>query len=189
MFDLLNELRSLGTGPSRLKCDGPDDSICLFARFLTTALACECFFHAFLLAGLKVKRVTFHFLDNVLLLYLSLEAAKCILEGLALLQSDFSQTDYTPLLVLSGPFCYGKASVPKSSRMWKNIGRVSKQESHSQLHQAGRIRTRGFKKVRRLLIIRRISCSVAGLPADGNKITCGIQKAVFAQTVSLNCRG
>ena len=103
------------------KCDGPDDSICLFARFLTTALACECFLHAFLLAGLKVKRVTFHFLDNVLLLYLSLKAAKCILEGLALLQSDFSQTDYTPLLVLSGPFCYGKPSVPKSSGMCKNI--------------------------------------------------------------------
>jgi len=79
--------------------DGPNDSICFFTRFLTAALTCERFFHPLLLTGLQVKGVTFHFLDDVLLLYLSLEAAKRIFEGLALLQSDFSQTDYTPQLV------------------------------------------------------------------------------------------
>jgi len=52
--------------------------------------------------------VTFHFLDDVFLLYLSLKAAKRILEGLSLLQSDFSQTDYTPPLALNGPSSYGK---------------------------------------------------------------------------------
>lgn len=83
--------------------DGPDDSILLFARFLTAALTCERFFDPLLLSRLQVKRVTFHFFDDVLLLYLPLEAAKRIFEGLALLQSDFSQTDYTPLLVQNGP--------------------------------------------------------------------------------------
>jgi len=43
--------------------------------------------------------MTFHFLDDVFLLYLSLESAKRILEGLTLLNSDLSQTDYTSLLV------------------------------------------------------------------------------------------
>jgi hypothetical protein len=40
--------------------------------------------------------VTFHFLDDVFLLYLSLEAAKRVFEGLALLQSHFCQSNYTP---------------------------------------------------------------------------------------------
>jgi hypothetical protein len=80
-------------------CDGPNDSICFLTRFLTAALTCQRFFHPLLLTWLQVKGVTFHFLDDVLLLYLSLEAAKRILEGLSLLKSNFSQTDYTPLLV------------------------------------------------------------------------------------------
>lgn len=81
------------------ECDGPVGLILLLARFLTAALACERFFHPLLLARLQVKGVTFHFLDDVLLLYLPLEAAKRVLEGLALLNSDFSQTYDTPLLV------------------------------------------------------------------------------------------
>ena len=98
---LRNEL-ALGNGPSRQRGDGPNDSICLFARFFTAALACQRFFHPLFLAGLQVKGVTFHFLDDVLLLYFSLKAAKRILEGLSLLQSDFSQTDCTPPLALNG---------------------------------------------------------------------------------------
>ena len=96
---LLNEVTTLGNGPPP-EGDGPNYSICFFARFFTAALACQRFFHPLLLAGLQIKGVTFHFLDNVFLLYLPLEAAECIFEGLALLQSDFSQTDYTPLLAL-----------------------------------------------------------------------------------------
>jgi hypothetical protein len=87
-----------GTG-RHARGDGPNDSICLFTRFLTAALACQRFFHPLLLAGLQIKGVTFHFLDNVFLLYLPLKTAERIFEGLALLQSDFSQTNYTPLLV------------------------------------------------------------------------------------------
>jgi hypothetical protein len=64
--------------------------------------------------------VTFHFLDNVFLLYFPLKTAECIFEGLSLLQSDFSQTNYTPLLALTGPSSYGKHSAPKSSGIWKD---------------------------------------------------------------------
>jgi hypothetical protein len=39
-------------------------------------------------------------------LHLALEATKSVLEGLSLLKSDFSQSNYTPLLVLYGPFLY-----------------------------------------------------------------------------------
>ena len=52
--------------------------------------------------------MTFHFLDNVLLLHLPFETAKRVLEGLALLKSDFSQRSYTPLLVPNGLVSYGK---------------------------------------------------------------------------------
>jgi len=41
--------------------------------------------------------VTFHFLDNVFLLYLPLEAAKRVFKGFALLNSNFRQKNYTPL--------------------------------------------------------------------------------------------
>jgi len=47
--------------------------ILLFTCLLATALARQRFFHAFLFARLKVKGVTFHFLDNVLLLNLALK--------------------------------------------------------------------------------------------------------------------
>lgn len=72
---------------------GPDGLILLLARFLTASLARQRFFHPLLFTRLQLKGVTFHFLDDVLLLYLPLEAAKRILEGLALLNSDFSQKE------------------------------------------------------------------------------------------------
>ena len=82
--------------------DGPDGLILLLARFLPAALTRQRFLHPLLFTRLQVKRVTFHFLNNVFLLYLSLEAAKRILQGLALLNSDFSQSYCTPLLVPTG---------------------------------------------------------------------------------------
>jgi hypothetical protein len=78
--------------------DGPDQSILLFARFFAATLACKRFFHPLLFAGLQVKGVTFHFLDDVFLLYLALKTAKRVFEGFALLKSDFSQSNHTPLL-------------------------------------------------------------------------------------------
>ena len=48
--------------------------------------------------------MTFHFLDDVFLLYFALEAPQGILERLTFLQSYFRQIRYTPKLVLLGPF-------------------------------------------------------------------------------------
>jgi hypothetical protein len=74
--------------------------VLLFACFLTGALACQRFLHAFLFARLQIKGVTFHFLDDVLLLHLPLEATQGIFQRFAFLQSDFSQRNYTPKPVL-----------------------------------------------------------------------------------------
>jgi len=45
------------------------------------------------------KRSALDLLDNVFLLHFALETAQCILEGLALLQSDLCQPNNTPKLV------------------------------------------------------------------------------------------
>ena len=49
--------------------------VLLFTCLFASALACKRSFHALLFAGLQVKGVTFHFLDDVFLLHLALEAA------------------------------------------------------------------------------------------------------------------
>jgi len=82
--------------------------VLFLARLLPAALASKGLLHTFLLAGLQVKGVTFHFLDDVFLLHLTFETAKRVLKGLALLKSDFSQRSYTPLLVPIGLVSYGK---------------------------------------------------------------------------------
>jgi len=51
-----------------------------------------------LLTRLQVKGMSLHFLDNVLLLDLTLEAAKGIFQRFALLKLYFSQTKYTSQL-------------------------------------------------------------------------------------------
>jgi hypothetical protein len=75
--------------------------VLLFPSFLPAAFARECFFHALLFAGFQIKGVALDLLNNVFLLHFALEAAQCILEGLALLQSDFCQRNNTPKLVQS----------------------------------------------------------------------------------------
>ncbi len=92
-------IRETGPFPHR---NGPVALVLLFASFFTAALARQRFFYAFSLTGLQIERVTFYFLDYVLGLYLPLEPAKCVFEGFSLLKSNFSQRDYTPLLVLTG---------------------------------------------------------------------------------------
>jgi hypothetical protein len=67
-----------------------------FPSFFPTALARQRFLHALLFAGLQVKGVALHFLDDVLLLYLALEAAQRVLKGFSLLQSDFRQMKLHP---------------------------------------------------------------------------------------------
>jgi hypothetical protein len=81
--------------------------VLFLACFLAAALAGERFFYALSLARLQVKRVTFHFLNNVLCLYLSLEPSQSIFEGFTLLKSNFCQrttpphSSYLDLLVMA----------------------------------------------------------------------------------------
>jgi hypothetical protein len=67
---------------------------CLFA----CALARQRLFHPLFFARLQVEGVTFHFLNDVLLLHLSLKATQGIFERFAFLQSNFCQRNYTPKL-------------------------------------------------------------------------------------------
>jgi hypothetical protein len=66
------------------------------ARFLAIALASQRLLDSFLLSRLQVEGVTFDFFDDVLLLYLTFEPSKGVLQSLALLKSYFSQTGKTP---------------------------------------------------------------------------------------------
>ena len=70
--------------------------ILLFANFLASALASECGFDAFFLAGLQVKGVALNLFDDVFLLNFPLEPPQSVLEGFTLLQSNFRQTDTPP---------------------------------------------------------------------------------------------
>ena len=67
-----------------------------FSLFLPAALARQSFLHPLFLTGLQVKGVTFHFLDDVFLLHLTLEAAQSIFEGFTLLNPDFRQPATPP---------------------------------------------------------------------------------------------
>jgi hypothetical protein len=53
-----------------------------------------------LLARLQIEGVTFHLFDDVLLLHLTLEAAKGVLKSFALLKLNFRQMKYTSQLDL-----------------------------------------------------------------------------------------
>jgi len=74
-----------------LASGGPPALLLFLSSFLPAALACQRFLDTLLFAGLQIKRVALHFLDDVFLLHLPLEAAQCVFEGLSLLQSDFCQ--------------------------------------------------------------------------------------------------
>ena len=69
----LGKLRAAfrNSGPGR-------ELVLLFTCLLAAALARQRFFHSFLFARLKVKGVTFHFLDNVLLLDFPLKTPQCV---------------------------------------------------------------------------------------------------------------
>jgi hypothetical protein len=69
--------------------------ILFLTNLLAIALAGQCFLYPLLLTWLQVKRVTLHFLDNVFSLNFALEAAQCVLERLALLNTDLCQGKYT----------------------------------------------------------------------------------------------
>ena len=94
---------------------GPRNLILLFACLLPAALAGQCFFHPLFFAWLQVKGVTLDLLDDVFLLHFALKATQCILEGFALVKSDFRQLNYTPKQVPFGPDSYCK--VPNASQV------------------------------------------------------------------------
>jgi len=112
------ERAALGSGGPRVLL------VLLFPSFFPAALACQCFFHTLLLAGFQIKGVALYLLDNVFLLHLTLEAAQCVLEGLALLQSDFCQRNYTPRLVLFGPDSYCKV-LRTSQDLYVTLGQIA----------------------------------------------------------------
>src|SRR5450432_308455 len=70
--------------------------VLLFACLLAGAFACQSFLDSLFFARLQIKRVTFHFFNDVFLLHLALETAQGIFEGLTLLQSYFSQSGTPP---------------------------------------------------------------------------------------------
>ena len=70
--------------------------VLLFPRLLAAALARQSFFHALSFDRLQIKRVTFHFFNDVFGLYLSFRAAKSVLERLTLLKTNFRRSDWTP---------------------------------------------------------------------------------------------
>jgi len=76
--------------------------VLLFTSLFTIPLARQRFLHATLFAGLQVKGVTLHFLDDVLLLYLTLEPAQCIFKRFAFLHANLCQSNYTPKLTQTG---------------------------------------------------------------------------------------
>jgi hypothetical protein len=76
--------------------------VLLFTNFLTIALTCQRFLHAFLLTWFQIKRVTLDFLDNVFGLHLALKAPQGILKGFAFLYSNLCQEKYTSKQSQSG---------------------------------------------------------------------------------------
>ena len=82
--------------------------VVLLASLFAAAFARESFLDAFLLAGLQVEGVTLDLLNDVPLLHFALKRSEGILEGLTLLNPNFSQTNYTPKLVPLDAFSYCK---------------------------------------------------------------------------------
>jgi len=70
--------------------------VLFFSRLLAGSLAGQSCFHSLFFARLQVEGVALDLLDNVFLLYLSLEPAQRVLEGFPLLQSHFCQIDTPP---------------------------------------------------------------------------------------------
>jgi hypothetical protein len=68
-----------------------ETSVLFLPYLLPVTLARQCFLHALLFARLQVKRMTLHFLDDVLCLHLPLEAAQGILKRFTFLNTNFCQ--------------------------------------------------------------------------------------------------
>jgi hypothetical protein len=90
---------AVNAGPALLRCGpGGRELVLLFTCLLAISLACERFLHTLAFARLQIEGVTLDFLDDVLLLYLPLEATQSILERLTFLHSNFCQMTDTSKL-------------------------------------------------------------------------------------------
>ena len=69
----------------------------LRSNLLAAALAGKSLFDAFLLTGFQVEGVFLNFLNDVFLLDLTLEAPQRIFDGLAILKSNFRQSNTPPI--------------------------------------------------------------------------------------------
>jgi hypothetical protein len=144
-----------------------------FPSFLPAALSRQSFLHAPLFTGFQIEGVALHFLDDVLLLDLALEAAQGILEGFSLLQSDFRQNNHTPRLVLVRPDSYCKVRRSKSSVICEIMPSFSNQSATTHrlraLVESETIQPNSY----RWATVKRRSASVfwrgGGLPAVAEK--------------------
>ena len=73
------------------------------ANLFPAALPRQCLLNAFSLARFQVEGVFLHFLNDVFLLNLALEASQRILDGLAILNSNFGQINTPPIRLRSIP--------------------------------------------------------------------------------------
>src|SRR6185437_7258623 len=139
-----------------------------FACFLTAALARQCFLHPFLLTGLQVKGVTFHFLNDVFLLHLPLEATQGVFQRFVFLQSDFCQRNYTPKPVLLDSLVIARRAckVKQYVRFWPlfdkvcwirflSLGVVLETYPQGKLNLPGCVSPGRMHKIRRDLVISR----------------------------------
>ena len=70
--------------------------ILLFSSFFAATLPSQRFFYTLLFARFQIKRMPFDFFNDVFLLHLAFKAPQGILEGFALLQSNFRQRTTPP---------------------------------------------------------------------------------------------
>ena len=68
----------------------------LFAGLFAAPLASQCLLQAHLFTRLQIKGVALDLFNDVFRLHLALESAERIFQRLAFLNSNFSQTYYTP---------------------------------------------------------------------------------------------
>jgi hypothetical protein len=78
--------------------------VLLFPSLLAIPLARQRLFYTALFAWFQVEGVTLYFLDNVLRLYLALEAAQSILKRLAFLYANLCQRNTPPTWPSTGIF-------------------------------------------------------------------------------------
>ena len=101
----------------------PQNLVLFLARFLTSAFARQGGLHTLFLARFQVKGVTLDLLNDVFLLYLTLEAAQRVLEGFPLLKPNFRQTAH-PQTCPVGPDSYYKVLILSQGARSKILDRT-----------------------------------------------------------------